>query len=277
MNLSPTTPTTPTTPSAAPSTTRDAWHDAELANPHAAKDKAGKVRGMFAAIASSYDLNNHVHSLWQDVRWRKFAVRMAQVRAGESVLDVACGTGDLTQEFAASTHARSVVGVDFTHEMLVHTGHKREALRSGIEGPRTREKISYVEGDAMDLPFADASFDVVSIAFGIRNVSDPAKALLEFARVLRPGGRLIILEFDQPRLGLVRWFNAWYCGTVMPVTATWISGDKSGAYRYLPRSVTTFMNRSQMHGAIATSGLTRVESWSLSLGLCACYRAYKAR
>jgi demethylmenaquinone methyltransferase/2-methoxy-6-polyprenyl-1,4-benzoquinol methylase len=244
-----------------------AWRDEELANLHANAEKAGKVRRMFAAIAPSYDLNNRVHSLWQDQRWRKFAVRHASVRPGEEVLDVACGTGDLTQAFARTAAGR-VVGLDFTREMLDRAEIKKQKSASG-------SKITYVEGDAMALPFADGSFDVVSMAFGIRNVTQPTKSLAEAFRVLRPGGRLIVLEFDQPRIGLLRWFNGVYCAKLMPRTATWISQDSSGAYKYLPASVSSFLSRDEMVRSMGAQGFTDVTASPLSLGICVCYRAIR--
>ncbi|USN98398.1 MAG: bifunctional demethylmenaquinone methyltransferase/2-methoxy-6-polyprenyl-1,4-benzoquinol methylase UbiE [Phycisphaeraceae bacterium] len=247
------------------------WHEAELANPHASEEKASKVRSMFAAIARSYDLNNRVHSLWFDQAWRRHAVRSAGVRPGETVLDVACGTGDLTEAFAARSPASEVIGVDFTPEMLEIARTKQAARKPGVAG-----KIRYQQGDAMALDFPDASVDVVSIAFGIRNVQDPAKAIGEFARILRPGGRLVILEFDTPRAAPVRWFNAWYCGWLMPRTATLLAGDRSGAYRYLPKSVGSFMPRERMLETIRSCGFDNASVRSLSLGLCACYRAERA-
>lgn len=247
-----------------------AWAGAELANPHANAEKPAKVRRMFAAIAPKYDLNNRVHSLWLDQHWRRVAVRRAMVKPGDAVLDVACGTGDLTQAFARSPAAK-VTGLDFTKEMLTFA----ERKRTGLAAP-TASKIAYIEGDAQNLPFEAASFDVVSIAFGIRNVADPSKALREFARVLRPGGRVVVLEFDQPRNGLVRWFNNLYCAKVMPRTATWISGDRSGAYSYLPASVSAFMTRDEMCEAMSRAGFAQVVAEPLSLGICACYRALKA-
>lgn len=225
---------------------------------------------MFTAIARSYDLNNRVHSLWQDVRWRNFAVAKAAVKPGDTVLDAACGTGDLTQAFAR-THAAKVTGLDFTPAMLDFARQKQRALPAEIAS-----KVTYIEGDAMALPLADASVDVVSIAFGIRNVTDGPRALREFARVLRPGGRLVILEFERPSNPVVRWFNDFYCGQVMPRTATMISGDKSGAYKYLPKSVATYVTREQMLNDLTKSGLIRPEAWSLSMGICICYRATKA-
>jgi demethylmenaquinone methyltransferase/2-methoxy-6-polyprenyl-1,4-benzoquinol methylase len=247
-----------------------AWSTPDLADPHTLADKPARVQRMFGAIAESYDLNNRVHSLWQDQRWRKFAVRSAMVKLGEHVLDVACGTGDLTEAFANSPAAQ-VIGVDFTRAMLDIAEHKRPARLP----PELAAKVSYQEGDAMNLQFPDASFDVVSIAFGIRNVADPAKAIAEFFRVLRPGGRLVVLEFDRPRWFPMNIFYDFYCGWVMPRTATLISRDRSGAYRYLPRSVGTFMSRSEMCGRIAGTGFSDVSATGLSLGICVCYRAFK--
>lgn len=247
-----------------------AWDDSELGGLHQNDEKAVKVQAMFNAIARSYDLNNRVHSMWRDVAWRKFAVKEAAVKDGDRVLDVACGTGDLTQAFATGSRAGSVVGVDFTEGMLEIAEHKRENLHASIS-----ERISYKQGDAMDLQFEDESFDVVSIAFGIRNVQEPAKAVGEFFRVLKPGGRLVILEFDTPKNPLVRWFNGFYCGTVMPRTATWIARDTSGAYKYLPRSVSSFMTQQDMIGCIEDAGFGEIGVRGLTLGICACYSGLK--
>ncbi len=241
------------------------WRDEELAAIHQRDDKADRVRAMFGAIARSYDLNNRVHSLWQDEAWRRVAVRMAGVRPGEVVLDMACGTGDLTQAFARRSPASLVIGGDFTPAMLELAAHKRTRL-----DPRIAERVRYIEADATALPLDDASVDVVSIAFGIRNVQAPDLALAEFQRVLKPGGRAVILEFDRPRLAPVRWFNDFYCGRVMPRTATWISGDRSGAYRYLPRSVSSFMSHEALGDRLRAAGFTGVRHRALSLGICVC-------
>lgn len=243
------------------------WTSAELAaDPHANAEKPAKVRDMFAAIARSYDLNNRLHSLWRDQAWRRFAVRAAGVRASDDVLDMACGTGDLAQAFAAAG-AHSVVGGDFTPQMLEVARAKAARLPGAA-----RDRLRYVEADAQNLPFPDASFDVVSIAFGIRNVQDPLRALHEFRRVLRPGGRVVVLEFDRPRAAPVRWFNDFYCARVMPLTATLISRDRTGAYKYLPRSVGTFMSREQMLGSLAQAGFVQGVATPLTLGICVCYR-----
>ncbi|HZW09414.1 MAG TPA: ubiquinone/menaquinone biosynthesis methyltransferase [Phycisphaerales bacterium] len=242
-----------------------AWTAADLHDPHGRADKADRVRSMFAAIARSYDLNNRIHSLWQDQAWRRSAVRAAGVRPGEDVLDCACGTGDLALAFAL-TPAATVTGLDFTPEMLNLARIKTES-RFG-EPSDSDPRVRYIQGDAQELPFADGSFDVVSIAFGIRNVQRPELALREFFRVLRPAGRLVILEFDRPRLAPVRWFNDFYCGWVMPRTATLISRDKSGAYRYLPRSVGTFMGSVALGDRLREVGFGAVEHKPLSLGIC---------
>lgn len=247
------------------------WRDEELEAVHQREDKARKVRAMFGAIARSYDLNNRVHSLWQDEAWRRTAVRMAEVQPGEVVLDMACGTGDLTQAFARRTGASLVIGGDFTHEMLELAAHKRARLDPAVAG-----RVRYIEADAMRLPIADASVDVVSIAFGIRNVQEPERALAEFFRVLRPRGRLVVLEFDRPRLRPVRWFNDFYCGKVMPRTATWISRDRSGAYRYLPRSVSSFMSHETLGDRMREAGFGGVRHRVLSLGICVCTVGTKA-
>lgn len=242
-----------------------AWDGQSLGDPHAQSDKADRVREMFTAIAGSYDLNNRVHSFLLDQRWRRFAVKRAAVRAGDVVVDVACGTGDLAEAFAR-TPAASVLGVDFTHAMLERARNRQELLQDHISS-----KLFYVEGDAMALPLEDACCDVLSIAFGLRNVQRPEAAIGEFARVLRPGGRLVILEFDRPRLAPVRWGHHVYTSFIMPRTATWISGDKSGAYRYLPRSVETFLDRERVMELMRAAGLEEVAARSLSGGICACY------
>ncbi|MBL8747152.1 MAG: bifunctional demethylmenaquinone methyltransferase/2-methoxy-6-polyprenyl-1,4-benzoquinol methylase UbiE [Phycisphaerae bacterium] len=250
---------------AGPTTTSPAWTREELSsNPHAHAEKAEKVRRMFGAIAHRYDLNNRLHSFGRDQAWRRAAVRLAGVGPADHVLDVACGTGDLTRAFA-NAGAAEVTGLDFTPEMLDIARRKPSAVAGTTP-------IRYVEGDAMSLPFDDRSFDIVSIAFGIRNVSEPARAFREFRRVLRPAGRLIVLEFGRPRFAPIAWLNDFYCSTIMPRTATLISGDRSGAYRYLPKSVQTFLTREAMVGAMEAAGFTDVRTRAMTFGVCIAYR-----
>jgi demethylmenaquinone methyltransferase / 2-methoxy-6-polyprenyl-1,4-benzoquinol methylase len=247
-----------------------AWDDARLVDPHHQPDKAERVRQMFSAIAPSYDLNNRLHSLWRDQAWRRFAVKQAAIHPGDVAADIACGTGDLT-ELLARTPASKVLGIDFTHEMLDVARQKQFRLQADEQ-----HKITYHQGDAQDLKLDPNSIDALTIAFGIRNVLEPARALAEFARVLKPGGRLVILEFDQPRFAPMRWFNDFYCARIMPRTATLISGDRSGAYKYLPKSVASFLSREQLSAAITAAGFRDLTVRPLTFGICSCYRAIRS-
>ena len=229
-------------------------------------DKAERVQRMFAAIARSYDLNNRLHSFGRDQAWRRRVVKLCHAQSTEAVLDVACGTGELAEAFA-DAGPQSVVGADFTEEML-QVARAKSARRSACAG---RLAVDYRWGDAMSLPFDDASFDVVSIAFGIRNVSDPSAALREFKRVLRPGGRLAVLEFSRPRNFIVRALNGLYTTHIMPLTASLIAGDRSGAYRYLPRSIQTFHTSDEMIGNIRDVGFSDVTPHSMTFGVCTAY------
>lgn len=249
------------------------WTRGDLrTDPHQMPDKARRVQRMFASIAPIYDFNNRLHSFGRDQHWRRAAVRLAQVTPSDEALDVACGTGDLTRALA-DAGAGHVTGLDFTPEMLDIARSKRLTRR---HAPRDAVPvIDYVEGDALKLLFDDQSFDIVSIGFGIRNVADPPLALREFHRVLRPGGRLIILEFSRPRFPPVALGYHLFCNVIMPRTATLISGDRSGAYHYLPRSINTFLSPDQMREALTETGFTGVRTRYLTLGVCAAVRAVR--
>jgi demethylmenaquinone methyltransferase/2-methoxy-6-polyprenyl-1,4-benzoquinol methylase len=252
-----------------------AWNQALLANPHAVADKRSRVQKMFAAIAPSYDINNRLHSLWMDQSWRRKAVKLAMLKPTDRVVDVACGTGDLSIQFYIGLEQLvtrdlpwediepDVIGIDFTFEML-------PIAQSKIKNQKS--KIAYLNGDAQSLPFENQSADVVSIAFGIRNVQDPRLAIREFFRVLKPGGRVIILEFSLPTNPILRGLYNFYFRKVLPRTATLISGDKTGAYKYLPESVNTFIGREEMMGMMRDAGFTQVKQFPMTFGVCICYR-----
>jgi demethylmenaquinone methyltransferase/2-methoxy-6-polyprenyl-1,4-benzoquinol methylase len=264
------------------------WDDNLLKNPHAQADKRERVRKMFAAIAPSYDVNNRLHSLWQDQRWRRKAVKLANLKSTDVVVDVACGTGDLALAFARRLIKlrrrpllrNQVLGLDFTYEMLpLGTLKTRRPYFPGIakfDPPlQLHNAVKFINGDAESLPLSDASADVVSIAFGIRNVQDPMLALREFRRILRPGGRVIILEFSLPSNRVLCGLYNFYFRKILPRTATWISGDKTGAYKYLPESVNTFITRERMMQMMRDAGFENVEHFPLTFGVCLCYRGFK--
>ncbi|MCE9619073.1 MAG: bifunctional demethylmenaquinone methyltransferase/2-methoxy-6-polyprenyl-1,4-benzoquinol methylase UbiE [Planctomycetes bacterium] len=262
--------------SAGPSWTPDQLQ----ADPHSDPAKAERVQSMFTAIAPTYDLNNRIHSFGLDQAWRRRTVREVAKRlaspdhrtAGDAakrlkplldkkVLDMACGTGDLTELFRKA--GALATGGDYTPAML-EIARAKSARHDGAD-PR----ILFVEADATQLPFHTSTFDAVTIAFGLRNVSDPAKAIAEFFRVLRPGGVMAILEFDQPSSRLVRFVHNFYTQRIMPLTATAIARDRSGAYKYLPRSVSTFLTPQGIAHLAAASGFERIEHHSLTFGTCA--------
>lgn len=249
-----------------------AWNESDLAgNPHQADDKATRVEAMFAAIADSYDLNNRVHSMWRDQAWRRATVRLAEPKPGDVVVDVACGTGDLSMAFA-DAGVEHVLGLDFTVNML----HVAEQKRRTPSRQSSSQAPTYIAADAMQLPLADASTDIVSIAFGIRNVAVPEQAIAEFYRVLRPGGRLMVLEFCMPTQPLLQRLYRFYFHHVLPRTASLIARDRSGAYRYLPRSVDTFLSREQLIEMMTNAGFSDVTTKSLTCGIAVCYRGIKA-
>ncbi|HEX3358677.1 MAG TPA: ubiquinone/menaquinone biosynthesis methyltransferase [Tepidisphaeraceae bacterium] len=285
-------------------TSSPAWNDQLLQNPHAVADKRSRVQKMFANIAPSYDLNNRLHSLWMDQRWRRKAVKLAGLKPTDQIVDVASGTGDLAFAFAEvlgeicrGNRGESnqvgmndplptpVMGIDFTFEMLLRAQTKtpdwwfpfyRDEKDQPVLGDTWFPCAQFVNGDAQGLPLSDQSADVVSIAFGIRNVQDVPTALKEFHRVLRPGGRVIVLEFSLPTNRILRGLYNFYFRQILPRTATLISGDKTGAYKYLPESVNTFIGREQMVQMMGDAGLVEVEQFPMTFGVCVCYRGRKA-
>jgi demethylmenaquinone methyltransferase/2-methoxy-6-polyprenyl-1,4-benzoquinol methylase len=224
------------------------------------------IRTMFARIARRYDLNNRLHSMWRDQAWRRAAAKMAQLQPGEDALDVACGTGDLTAMLAREKAGGRVVGADFCPEMLDLARKKFPHL-----------PIEWVTADAHSLPFADASFDVVTIAFGLRNLADPRRALAGFARLLRPGGRLVVLEFTPAPRGWGGRTIAWFTRHVMPRTASAIAGEGGEAYDYLHKSVQSFLTAGQLAQALTAAGLADVRKRELTFGTVALCRGVKRR
>jgi len=236
------------------------WTHTTLAAPHDVPDKVGRVRHMFNSIAPRYALVNTIFSAGRDRLWRRRAAELAETRAADVVLDVACGTGEFADAFERAG-ARLVVGCDFAHEMLV-----RAASRWNGTG-------RLCEGDALHLPFPAESFTITSCAFGIRNFGDLPACLAEMFRVLRPGGRAVILEFSRPANRAVRFVYELYANHVMPTAASIVSGDRTGAYRYLPRSVVSFLDPGQTCAELRRAGFSRCQAIPLTAGVVTVYLA----
>jgi len=253
-----------------------AWTPELLQSRHEAADKAPRVRRMFNAIAPRYELVNTLFSAGQDAYWRRRAVELAEVRGDDDVLDIACGTGDFARAFAKAG-PRRVVGCDFAHQMLVRAASASERTALTNDRPVACARGSdWVEGDALQLPFDKGSFSIASCAFGVRNFADLGAGLGEMFRVLRPGGRAVILEFTRATNALVRCLCELYSNRLMPIAASWVSGDRSGAYRYLPRSVVSFLSADQMCAQLHAAGFVQAAATPLSLGVVTVYIATRS-
>lgn len=219
------------------------------------------VREMFSGIAGKYDLLNHVLSANIDKRWRRLVRQdLAEILANEKavVLDVACGTGDLSIELQSHAKAR-VLGTDFCRPMLDLANEKTEKLTLGVP---------YIEADAMQLSFAAESFDAVTIAFGLRNLSNFKDGLTELRRILKPGGKLVVLEFSSPLIpGFKTLFNLYFT-QILPRIGGLVSGSR-GAYEYLPDSVSKFPDQKNLAKMITDTGFSNVEYKNLTGGIAA--------
>ncbi|HEX6235291.1 MAG TPA: demethylmenaquinone methyltransferase [Jiangellaceae bacterium] len=216
-----------------------------------------EVAAMFDNVAERYDVTNDVLSLGQDRLWRRVVVRAADVQPGECVLDLAAGTGTSSVPFA--TAGAFVVPCDFSLGMLE-------------EGHRRRPALPFVAGDAMRLPFADRSFDVVTISFGLRNVQDPEAALREMLRVTRPGGRLVLCEFSHPTWGPFRRVYLEYLMRAIPAIAQRVASNPE-AYVYLGESIPAWPDQRALASAVAGAGWTQVKWRNLSGGIVAIHHA----
>ena len=227
--------------------------------------KTDKIRAMFDGIAPDYDRLNHLMSLGVDRSWRRRALReIVDARRAQSILDIACGTGDFSLAIAGRMHPDSrITGLDLSEGMLAVMRDK--VARAGLEG-----RISCEQGDSEAMRFADASFDVVTIAFGIRNFAHREAALREILRVLKPGGRLVILELSVPENRLLRWGYNLYFKHFVPWIGGRISGDRA-AYTYLPASVQAFPGRREWTATMAGCGYAQVRHKAFTLGLCRMY------
>lgn len=221
---------------------------------------AGFVRQAFASIANRYVVTNHVLSLGIDVLWRKHTARLVAEMKPAWVLDLATGSGDLADEIRRACPEAKVLGADFSPPMMVHA--------------QSRGLRALMVADGMCLPVKDGAFDVLTVAFGLRNMASWPKALQEMSRVLRPGGRLVVLDFSMPKTPVIGPLYEWYLGKVMPKIAGLITGQRQ-AYEYLCASIGQFPSGEAMESLMKANGFSAARSEALSFGIASLYVATK--
>ena len=230
-------------------------------------DKAGLVHGVFSRVASRYDVMNDLMSVGIHRVWKNAMMDWLAPRDGQQLLDVAGGTGDIAFRFLKRAPRARVTVCDMTESMLVE-GRKR------AEAETLADRLGWVTGDAMALPFKDNSFDRYTISFGIRNVTRIPDALAEAYRVLRPGGRLMVLEFSQLPVPAMQWAYDRYSFNVIPVMGQLIANDRD-SYQYLVESIRKFPDQDTFAAMIRDAGFDRVQYRNLSLGIAALHSGWK--
>lgn len=232
------------------------------------EDKAEKVAGVFHSVATNYDLMNDVMSLGIHRLWKRFTIEMSGVRAGQRVLDIAGGTGDLAAKFSELVGDGGEVMLADINESMLEVGRERLVDRGIINN------IHYVQANAEELPFPDNHFDCITIAFGLRNVTNKDAALRSMYRVLRPGGRVLVLEFSRPVVpGLGPVYDA-YSFKLLPLMGKFIAGDDA-SYRYLAESIRMHPKQEELLAMMQDAGMERCEYFNLSGGIVALHRGYK--
>jgi demethylmenaquinone methyltransferase/2-methoxy-6-polyprenyl-1,4-benzoquinol methylase len=229
---------------------------------------------MFTQIAPRYDLLNHLLSMQLDRVWRaRVAKRLRPIldRPDALALDLCCGTADLALALERAGRAR-IVGADFAHSMLVRAREKSAAAANGSHAWR----IPFFEADALRLPFADGSFDLITTAFGFRNLANYEAGLREMRRVLEPGGTVAILEFTEPPPGMLGDLYRWYCRSLLPRIGGFISGDRE-AYAYLPKSVARFFRPEELASLMRSVGYDPVEYRVWTMGTVALHTGVRSR
>jgi len=228
-------------------------------------EKAGRVAGVFSSVAGNYDLMNDLMSGGLHRLWKAFTVTLAAVREGERVLDVAAGSGDLALDFARRAGPSGEVWITDINRAMLERGRDR-LLDRGLPLPA-------VQCDAEALPFPSDYFDCVSVAFGLRNMTDKEAALAEMRRVLKPAGRLLVLEFSRVWAPLSKIYD-WYSFTVLPWLGKTVARDET-AYRYLAESIRMHPDQESLKAMLERAGLEAVEYFNLSAGVVALHRGYK--
>ena len=230
-------------------------------------EKAGRVQGVFNSVASKYDVMNDVMSMGIHRIWKDAMMDWLAPRAGQRLLDVAGGTGDISFRFLKRAGSGHATVLDLTEPMLVE-GRKR------AEADQMATSLDWVVGDAMSLPFDDNSFDVYTISFGIRNVTRPQEALNEAFRVLRPGGRLMVLEFSQIPNPAMQWAYDRYSFNVIPPMGKLIAND-ADSYQYLVESIRKFPDQETFLGMVKNAGFENAKYRNLTMGIAALHSGWK--
>ena len=230
-------------------------------------EKAGRVQGVFNSVASKYDIMNDVMSMGIHRVWKDAMMDWLAPRAGQRLLDVAGGTGDISFRFLKRAGSGHATVLDLTEPMLVE-GRKR------AEAGAMADSLDWVVGDAMALPFEDSSFDVYTISFGIRNVTRPQEALNEAFRVLRPGGRLMVLEFSQIPNPAMQWAYDRYSFNVIPPMGKLIAND-ADSYQYLVESIRKFPDQDTFLDMVRKAGFENAKYRNLTMGIAALHSGWK--
>ncbi len=232
------------------------------------EEKAKRVGAVFDSVADKYDLMNDVMSFGIHRLWKRFTIEMSGVRRGQKVLDLAGGTGDLTARFSRLVGEEGQVVLSDINASMLEAGRERLTDR-GVAG-----NVEYVQANAECLPFPDNHFDCISIAFGLRNVTDKDAALASMYRVLKPGGRLLVLEFSKPVVPGFRPVYDLYSFKVLPVMGKLIAND-ADSYRYLAESIRMHPDQETLKAMMEAAGFDKVEYFNLTGGVVALHRGYK--
>ncbi|MFB9886393.1 bifunctional demethylmenaquinone methyltransferase/2-methoxy-6-polyprenyl-1,4-benzoquinol methylase UbiE [Balneatrix alpica] len=231
-------------------------------------EKVKKVAEVFHSVAAKYDLMNDLMSAGVHRLWKRYTINRSGVRAGHSVLDIAGGTGDLTYQFSRLVGAKGKVVLADINDSMLKVG-RDKLIDRGVVG-----NVEYVQANAECLPFPDNSFDAITIAFGLRNVTDKDKALASMARVLKPGGRLLVLEFSKTNNPLLTKAYDLYSFTALPLMGKLITGDAE-SYRYLAESIRMHPDQETLKGMMENAGLVRVEYENMNGGIVALHTGIK--
>ncbi|WP_428310965.1 bifunctional demethylmenaquinone methyltransferase/2-methoxy-6-polyprenyl-1,4-benzoquinol methylase UbiE [Hydrocarboniphaga sp.] len=230
-------------------------------------DKQKRVAEVFSSVARRYDVMNDLMSMGVHRLWKRFVIDLAGVRPGEKVLDVAGGTGDLTREFAKQVGPRGQVVLSDINAAMLGEG-RRRLIDQGVVG------LPVVQANAEMLPFADRSFDCVTIGFGLRNVTDKDAALRSMKRILKPGGRLLVLEFSKPlNAGLSKLYDQ-YSFKLLPLMGKLVARDEA-SYRYLAESIRMHPDQDTLKGMMENAGLERCQVYNLTGGIVAVHRGFR--